>query len=240
VNPQRFHPLFFFLIIASPLPSLASLPGGNLDRYAAGVAASEMPKSFPLQARIAQEIAARSFYVQSGKPKNIDFTEMFQFLRPEYQQSGTTPLAAGLVMNLPRGILPEYHARCPGYVFNPLNGEKRICPLHSQKPFTWNAVLKPTDTTTDIAEAILRAKNLPERRRLRLPERSTLKSPFIDQLIKLEDKTIIRGRGHGHGVGMCQWGAKYLAEQGATYLEILRQYYGPHLQLSKHDNPIAR
>lgn len=35
------------------------------------------------------------------------------------------------------------------------------------------------------------------------------------------------GRGWGHGVGMCQWGAKGQAEQGKTYREILSFYY-PH------------
>jgi hypothetical protein len=30
---------------------------------------------------------------------------------------------------------------------------------------------------------------------------------------------------YGHGVGMCQWGAKALAEQGRSYQEILQHYY---------------
>ena len=33
------------------------------------------------------------------------------------------------------------------------------------------------------------------------------------------------GRGYGHGVGMCQWGAKGMAEQGATARQILDFYY---------------
>ncbi len=33
------------------------------------------------------------------------------------------------------------------------------------------------------------------------------------------------GRGWGHGVGMCQWGAKGMAERGANYRQILRYYY---------------
>ena len=33
------------------------------------------------------------------------------------------------------------------------------------------------------------------------------------------------GRGYGHGVGMCQWGAKGMAEQGATARQILEFYY---------------
>jgi stage II sporulation protein D len=36
---------------------------------------------------------------------------------------------------------------------------------------------------------------------------------------------IFEGRGFGHGVGMCQWGAKGLAQAGRTYRQILRHYY---------------
>ena len=36
---------------------------------------------------------------------------------------------------------------------------------------------------------------------------------------------VFRGRGHGHGVGMCQYGAAQLAGDGKTYQEILRWYY---------------
>ena len=31
--------------------------------------------------------------------------------------------------------------------------------------------------------------------------------------------------GNGHGVGMSQWGANYLAKNGASYEEILKYYY---------------
>lgn len=33
------------------------------------------------------------------------------------------------------------------------------------------------------------------------------------------------GVGYGHGVGLCQWGAKQQAEEGFTYREILDHYY---------------
>jgi len=33
------------------------------------------------------------------------------------------------------------------------------------------------------------------------------------------------GTGYGHGVGLCQWGAKTMAEQNRTYLSILNYYY---------------
>ena len=38
-------------------------------------------------------------------------------------------------------------------------------------------------------------------------------------------KFIIKGKGWGHGVGLCQWGAKKMAEKGRKYYHILRYYY---------------
>ena len=41
---------------------------------------------------------------------------------------------------------------------------------------------------------------------------------------------LVNGRGWGHGVGLCQFGAKYLADRGKTGEEILRFYY-PKVEL---------
>ncbi len=41
------------------------------------------------------------------------------------------------------------------------------------------------------------------------------------------------GYGNGHGVGLCQWGAKQRALNGFNYMEILSYYY-PGTQLEKH------
>lgn len=40
-----------------------------------------------------------------------------------------------------------------------------------------------------------------------------------------DDKIIFKTTGYGHGVGMCQYGAKGLAEHGYDYLRILKHYY---------------
>jgi stage II sporulation protein D len=40
-----------------------------------------------------------------------------------------------------------------------------------------------------------------------------------------EGQLVIEGRGHGHGVGLCQWGARGMARDGAGPLEIIRHYY---------------
>jgi stage II sporulation protein D len=41
----------------------------------------------------------------------------------------------------------------------------------------------------------------------------------------MDDSFVFNGNGYGHGVGLCQWGAKQQAEQGLSYREILAYYY---------------
>ena len=42
---------------------------------------------------------------------------------------------------------------------------------------------------------------------------------------KLRGSTQFLGIGYGHGAGLCQWGAKKMAENGYTYRQILLYYY---------------
>ena len=51
-----------------------------------------------------------------------------------------------------------------------------------------------------------------------------LKSTWF-QIATLGRSVLFRGKGSGHGVGMCQWGAKSMGEKGFTRDEILKHYY---------------
>lgn len=42
---------------------------------------------------------------------------------------------------------------------------------------------------------------------------------------KVFQEVIFNGRGHGHGLGMSQWGARGMANNGYTYREIIQHYY---------------
>lgn len=53
---------------------------------------------------------------------------------------------------------------------------------------------------------------------------SGLKSTLFE-VSKTEDLFVFKGRGSGHGVGLSQWGAKGMAEEGYSYREILKHYY---------------
>jgi len=51
------------------------------------------------------------------------------------------------------------------------------------------------------------------------------KSTYITKITPVKNGYEFEGRGWGHGVGMCQEGAKTMANQGRLYRKILRHYY---------------
>ncbi len=55
-------------------------------------------------------------------------------------------------------------------------------------------------------------------------ERKNLPSTFFAVSHTAND-IVLEGRGYGHGVGLCQYGAAYLARQGQLYPDILAHYY---------------
>lgn len=54
---------------------------------------------------------------------------------------------------------------------------------------------------------------------------SRLKSTVFQVLAAGEGQWVLRGRGFGHGVGLCQWGTKTLGENGKKARDILAFYY---------------
>lgn len=55
--------------------------------------------------------------------------------------------------------------------------------------------------------------------------KSILKSNFFDIELNQNKDVIINGKGSGHGVGMCQWGAIGQSKLGIDYLDILNHYF---------------
>ena len=54
---------------------------------------------------------------------------------------------------------------------------------------------------------------------LLIPRNQVKNAPTIDKTL------VVSGYGSGHGVGMSQWGAKYMASKGAKAEEILKHFY---------------
>ncbi len=59
-------------------------------------------------------------------------------------------------------------------------------------------------------------------------EKDMLRSTLFEIKSRTEREAryfVFQGRGSGHGVGMCQWGAKKMAEEGRNFQDILQFYY---------------
>ena len=52
------------------------------------------------------------------------------------------------------------------------------------------------------------------------------------------DKVLLRGKGFGHGIGLCQEGAMEMVKRGYSYKEIL-SFYFRGARLSGWNNPIS-
>jgi len=54
---------------------------------------------------------------------------------------------------------------------------------------------------------------------------SIMRSTLLDKLVLENNEIIMEGKGYGHGVGMPQWGAYGMAEEGKTAEEIVTYYF---------------
>ena len=51
------------------------------------------------------------------------------------------------------------------------------------------------------------------------------KKELVNLAVFEGEKVIFDVKGYGHGVGLSQYGADYMARQGSTWQEILEHYY---------------
>lgn len=76
-----------------------------------------------------------------------------------------------------------------------------------------------------IAESFRQACNFSSTDLPPLPADQKLKSGFVDISISGTDVVFSNGHGYGHGVGLCQFGAEAMAENGHDTTQILQFYY---------------
>lgn len=65
--------------------------------------------------------------------------------------------------------------------------------------------------------------------------KSILKSNFFDIEVDVMKNIIVNGKGSGHGVGLCQWGAIGQSKIGINYQEILNHYFPGTIVKSIYD-----
>jgi len=63
-----------------------------------------------------------------------------------------------------------------------------------------------------------------------------MKSTLIDDIVVSKNSISMSGKGYGHGVGLSQWGAKVLAEEGKNAEDIINHYFqNIEIKTAKYD-----
>jgi stage II sporulation protein D len=207
----------------------------DVETAVASAVAAESPPGAPSEALKAQAVVARSYYVAGrGRHSDFDFcdTTHCQFLRhpPEKDNPAWLATAAtrGLVLSYEGKVLPAlYSASCGGRTLTLAEAGLQndgypyfsvACPEHAEE---WERRLSVVDAELLVSGKHGEASRLEVGRRLgwdAVPGNNYTAESNGDELV-------LRGRGLGHGVGLCQRGAAHMAEQGAGFLQILNHYY---------------
>ena len=122
-----------------------------------------------------------------------------------------------------RTVMEKYLA---AYTTAPKTGVGRITDIREQGRTTSGRVAALT-VQTDSGTYTLRANDI--RFVLRDPKGAILNSTFFSFTRDTNGGEVsnltVNGRGYGHGIGMCQWGAIGRARAGQNYRTILETYY---------------
>ena len=230
---RPYHGALEIMPVAGELEAIVTL---NLEMAVASVVAAEGSPETPLEALKAYAIAARSYFVAGrGRHRDFDFcdTTHCQFLRT--LPSPTSNFARAVEST--RDLILEYHSApfaamytrsCSGRTHTPaqLGLTNSVYPYYSVAcehcrlhPARWTSRLSAKDA------AFLQAGN--ESVRLAIDRRLGWSAvPSNDFSVNIDgERAVLTGIGNGHGIGLCQAGARAMAESGADYRQILQHYY---------------
>ena len=202
----------------------------------ASIVAAENTTDTPVEALKAQAVATRSYLVASrGRHLDFDFcdTTHCQFLRepPGAETAAAHAVEATRDMVLAYQSQPfaaMYTRSCAGRTQTPaeLGLPAATYPYYSveckycrEHPMRWSSRISAEDAET------LRISNEPSRLRVaRHLGWNTI--PSNNFTVKKENgQILLEGTGQGHGIGLCQSGAKAMAADGADFRQILSHYY---------------
>jgi len=224
------------LQIISANDALVPIVTMDLETAVGSVVAAESLADTPMEALKAQAVASRSYLVSGrGRHANFDFcdTTHCQFLRePPTSESAVAKAVratSGLVLSYESKPFPAMYTRsCSGQTRTPVqvgltSGDypyySVACEYCRSHPARW--------TSRIASHEVGSLHSSDESSRMAVDRRlgwSAVESN--DFTIRKEgDETVVEGTGLGHGIGLCQAGARTMAEHGASFQQILRHYY---------------
>lgn len=230
---RRYHGM---LNIKPSSGSLLAIVTLDLETAVASVVAAESASDTRPEGLKALAIASRSYFV-SGRGRHVGFdfcdTTHCQFLRGAPDRFGAVNQAVeatqGLVLAYrSQPFAAMYTRSCSGRTRTPAElgitaggypyyaVECRHCRMH---PARWTSRLSFEDARA------LRART--ESARLAVAHRRGWSAvPGNDFSMQNDgDHVLLKGVGNGHGMGLCQAGARAMAASGSNFREILEHYY---------------
>jgi stage II sporulation protein D len=227
--------------------NLISVVALDLETAVVSVVSAESAPDTPLEALKAQAVAARSYFVAGrGRHRDFDFcdTTHCQFLRAAPPAGSRAAVAVeatrGLVLAYEaKRFAPMYTRSCSGQTRTPaqvglpaaeypyFSVDCEYCRRH---PVRWTSYIPAPQAES------LRASD--ETARVAVARHIGWSAvPSNDfSFTKNGDRVLLRGVGNGHGVGLCQAGARAMAASGAGFREILEHYY-PNTDIVRHSGP---
>ena len=203
----------------------------------ASIVAAESPPGAPLDALRVQAVATRSYLLAAkGRHGGFDFcdTTHCQYLRappsPEDLAWRAVASTRDLVLMHGGAVVPVLYSRSCGGRTHSLEEVglawqaypyfSVICGLCLRSPEKWERLLSLSDTRLLLAQSGSEAARLQMTRRL-----GWSAVPSNRYRVRRQGDLIqLRGRGMGHGVGLCQRGARAMAAEGTSFQQILQHY----------------
>lgn len=223
-----------------------------LEEYLYSVVPSEVPYYWHQEALKAQAVLARTYTLKSimnsvGKDYDLENTENSQVYKgksAEYSSTtGAVNSTKGEVIYYENSIANVYfHSTCGGHTGSPkdvwnilvppyLSGVE--CQYCKNSPWSewerrikkeqWNELIKDDNIELEINSSG-RLSRLNGIGGTKIRNIFKLPSTFIVGIEVRENEVIVKGKGYGHGVGVCQWGMKGMAEFGFSYRDIILYY----------------
>jgi stage II sporulation protein D len=207
----------------------------DLETAVASAVAAESSSDTATEALKAQAVVARSYFLAgSGRHREFDFCDLThcQFLREPPARDSPASVAAletrGLVLTFEEKPFAAMFSRsCGGHTRTPaevgLPGSSYpyfsvLCKFCYQSPTRWTRRLSRQD-------AALLGKG--EAGRLSVDRRLGWNAVPSNNFSSRQEgeQVILDGAGHGHGIGLCQRGARAMAEGGNSFRQILSHYF---------------
>ena len=208
----------------------------DLETAVASIVQAEAMPDTPLEALKAQAVVSRSYLVAGrGRHTDFDFCDLThcQFLReppaPESPAAQATAASRGLVLTYnDKPVAAMFTRSCGGDTRTPAETASPSadypyyavrCEICYKDPVRWTRKLSHEDAALLVSQG--------ENGRIAIGRKLGWNAVPSDNFTTREqgDEVILEGTGQGHGVGLCQRGARSMGELGSDFRTILEHYF---------------